>query len=470
MFRLRQPDPNNKFTEQLKLQALVGIVPQTLVHEVLAECGALAPRERKLSMEAVVWVLLAMNLFLDSSIGYVLEKLARGARLLWPDPDAPLPRAHALTYRRYQLGARPLVALFHRVCRPLATPDTPGAFYHGHRLLAVDGHTLTVPDTPANAAYFGRHRTARGAGAFPQVQGVYLVEVGTHAVVDAGFWPCHTSERRGARRLLRSLPADSLLLYDRGLHEYDLVAGAQARQAHVLGRLPATVKPVRDPRSSPLPDGSWLAWLQPTDRARRADGENVRVRVIEYTLDDPRRPGHQERHRLLTTLLDPRTAPALELVVLYHKRWEVEGTNDELETHQVGHFPTDTPLPVLRSRKPVGVFQELYSLLLAHYAVRTLMHEAALASGVSPDRVSFTRAVRVLTDATVEFQLAAPDLLPGLYRRLLKDLTRELLPPRRIRSNPRVVKRKMSNFPLKRVWHRQWPQPTRPFPETVVLI
>ena len=470
MFRLRQPDPHGKCTEQLKLQALARIIPQTLVYEVLAECGALARRERKLSMEAVVWVLLGMNLFLDSSIGYVLEKLARGARLLWSDPDAPLPRAHALTYRRYQLGVRPLVALFRRVCHPLATPDTPGAFYRGHRLLAVDGHTLTVPDTPANAAYFGRPSTARGAGAFPQVQGVYLVEVGTHAVVDAGFWPCRTSERRGARRLLRSLPAGSLLLYDRGLHEYDLVAGAQARQAHVLGRLPATVKPVRDPRCKPLPDGSWLAWLQPSDRARRADGECVRVRVIEYTLDDPHRPGHRERHRLLTTLLDPQAAPALELAVLYHERWEVEGTNDELETHQIGHFPTDTPLPVLRSRKPVGVFQELYSLLLAHYALRALMHEAALESGVSPDRVSFTRAVRVLADATVEFQLAAPDLRAGLYRLLLKDLTRELLPPRRLRSNPRVVKRKMSNFPLKRVRHRQWPQPTRPFRETVVLI
>ena len=470
MFRLREPDTNGKFTDHLKLQALAEIVPQSLIREVLTECGALARRERKLSMEAVVWVLIGMNLFLDSSIGYVLEKLARGARLLWPDPDAPLPRPHALTYRRYQLGARPLVALFHRVCRPLATPATPGAFYLGHRLLALDGHTLTVPDTPANAASFGRPSTARGAGAFPQVQGVYLVEVGTHAVLDAGFWPCRTSERKGARRLLRSLPAGSLLLYDRGLHEYDLVAGVQARQAHVLGRLPATVRPVRDPSCAPLPDGSWLGWLQPSDRQRRADGECVRVRVIEYTLEDPHRPGHQERHRLVTTLLDRVAAPALDLVVLYHERWEAEGTNDELETHQVGHFPTDTPLPVLRSQKPVGIIQELYGLLLAHYAVRALMHEAALTIGESPDRLSFTRTIRVLTDATVEFQLAAPELVPGLYRRLLKDLTGELLPPRRLRSNPRVVKRKMSNFPLKRPHHRHWPQPTRPFRETVALI
>jgi hypothetical protein len=470
MFRLRQLDPESKFPSHLKLQALARIVPQTLIHSVLAEMGGLAQRERKLSMEAVVWVLIAMNLFLDSSMGYVLEKLAHGARLLWPDPDGPLPRPHALTYRRYQLGARPLVALFHRVCQPLATPETPGAFYLGHRLMALDGHTLTVPDSPANAAYFGRHATRRGAGAYPQVQGVYLLEIGTHAVTDAGFWPCRTSERVGARRLLRSLPADALLLYDRGLHEFDLVAGAQARHAHVLGRLPATVKPVPDPRQGPLADGSWLAWLLPADRVRRADEEGVLVRVIDYTLEDPTRPGHHERHRLITTLLDPEAAPAVDLVVLFHERWEIEVTADEIETHQLGHLPFEGPLAVLRSRKPVGVLQELYGLLIAHYAVRALMHEAALAIGESPDRVSFTRTVRVLTDATIEFQLAAPELLPGLYRRLLRDIVRELLPPRRLRTYPRVIKRKMSNFPLKRERHRHWPQPTKPFRDTVVLI
>src|SRR5690242_19685637 len=142
MFRLREPDPNGKFTDQLKLQALDRIIPPPVVHDVLAELGALAPRERKLTMEAVVWVLIAMNLFLESPIGYVLEKLAHGARLLWPDPEAPLPRSHALTYRRYQLGVGPLVALFYRICRPLATPETPGAFYGGRRLVALDGHTL----------------------------------------------------------------------------------------------------------------------------------------------------------------------------------------------------------------------------------------------------------------------------------------------------------------------------------------
>jgi hypothetical protein len=469
MFRLRQLDPSGKFPSHLRLQALERLIPPSVVDAVLTELHALAQRERKLSAQAVVWVLIAMNLCLDRSMGEVLALLARGARLLWPDPSAPLPRSHALTYRRYQLGARPLAVLFRRICQPLATPATPGAFYRGHRLLALDGQTLTVPDSKENAAYFGRHSTGRGPGAYPQVQGVYLVEVGTHAVVDAGFWPCLTSERIGARRLLRSLPEGALLLYDCGLHEFTLVAGALAQGAHVLGRLPQGVKPIRDPRYAPLPDGSWRAWLRPGDRARQAEGECVEVRVIEYTLDDPGRPGHGQRYRLVTTLLDPEAAPALELAGLYHERWEVEGTADEIETHQVGHLPFEGPLPVLRSRKPVGVLQELYGLLLAHYAVRALMHEAAVESGESPDRVSFTHTVRVLMDATVEFQIAAPELLPGLHRRLLQDLTRELLPPRRNRSQPRVIKRKMSNWRLKRAEHRNWPQPTKP-PEAAVVL
>lgn len=470
MFRLRQLDPARKFPAYVKLQALERLLPDTLLTSVLQEFGALAQRERKLSAQAVVWVLLAMNLYLDASMGQVLEYLARGARLLWPDPEAPLPRPHALTYRRYQLGVRPLVALFRRVCQPLATPATPGAFYRHRRLLALDGQTLTVPDSPENAAYFGRHSTGRGAGAYPQVQGVYLVELGTHAVLDAGFWPCLTSERVGARRLLRSVPAEALLLYDRGLHEYRLVAAVRARGAHVLGRLPAHVRPRPVAGAAGLPDGSWLAWLVPGDPEGQAAGDYLPVRIIEYTLDDPRRPGHRKQYRLVTTLLDPRTAPAGELAGLYHERWEIEGTADELETHLIGHLPFEGPVPVLRSRKPVGVFQELYALLLAHYAVRSLMHEAACAAGESPDRLSFTRAVRVLMAATLEFQIAAPELRPGLYHRLLQDLARELLPPRRLRSYPRVIKRKMSNWRLKRPGHRNWPQPTKPMAEAIVLI
>ena len=169
----------------------------------------------------------------------MLGKLAQGLRLSWPDPEYPLPKDAAICYRRYQLGARPMVALFHRVCQPMATPNTPGAFLFGLRLMAIDGTVEDVHDTPENEAAFGRHHSDRGASAFPQVQGVYLVECGTHGIVDAGFWPCHTSERVGGFRMLRSVGPGMLVMWDRGFHDFDMIMRAWKQGAQVLSRLPA---------------------------------------------------------------------------------------------------------------------------------------------------------------------------------------------------------------------------------------
>jgi hypothetical protein len=251
-------------------------------------------------------------------------------------------------------------------------------------------------------------------------------------------------ERGGAALLLRAITAQMLVLWDRGLHEYDLLAAVRQRGAQVLGRLPACVKPQG---AASLPDGSTLAYLRPSDPQPRARGERLLVRVITYTLTDPALPGYGEVHRLVTTLLDPRVAPALQLVCLYHERWESEVVIDETDTHQrLAGRP-------LRSQKPDGVLQELYALLIAHFAIRVLMHEAALQAGLDPDRLSFVHAVRVLHDAIPEFQMVDPAEGPRLYARLLQDIAAGRLPVRRLRSNPRVVKRKMSNFRLKRPEH-----------------
>jgi hypothetical protein len=371
-----------------------------------------------------------------------------------------LPTDSALTYRRYQVGARPLALLFRQVCQPIATQETHGAFLFGLRLMALDGTREDVPDTRANAAVFGRHTSDRGASAFPQVQAVYLAECGTHAIVDAGFWPCHTSERVGGFRLLRSLREDMLVLWDRGFHDYDLLVGARQRGAQVLGRLPSHVKPQR---LRTLPDGSVLATIRPSDYQRRKRGEHLVVRVITYTITDPALPGYGETYRVLTTLLDPRQAPAHELACAYHERWEIEVVIDEVDTHQRLAGRT------LRSLKPVGVIQELYGLLLAHYAVRVLMHEAALQAKLDPDRLSFVHALEIVRDAVPEFQLVAPEQEPLLYARLLLDLAAKRLPERRPRSNPRVVKRKMSNFKLKRAEHVRPPKPERSFRDAIVI-
>jgi hypothetical protein len=288
---------------------------------------------------------------------------------------------------------------------------------------------------------------------------VYLVECGTHAIVDAGFWPVQTSERVGGFRLLRSVTAGMLVMWDRGFHDYDMFVQARKRGAHVLSRLPGHIKPVR---LRSLADGSYLAYLRPSDYHRRKKGERLLVRVIEYTLTDPNLPGWGETHRLVTTLLDPDAYPILDLICAYHERWEIEITIDEIDTHQ-----RLRPGP-LRSRKPVGVIQELYGLLIAHYIIRACMVQAARQAQLDPDRLSFIGAVRVLQNAVPEFQMTAPQQLPALYQRLLRDISHKRLPPRRLRSNPRVVKRKMSNFKLKRAEHRAWPQPAvRSFREAI---
>jgi hypothetical protein len=459
---LRDPAAVGNPRTALNFDAIQRIVPPAVITAVLTQEAALEQRVRKFTMLCVVWGLIAMNCYTHLDIGHVLRKLTQATRFLRnSDPD-PTPTAGAFSYRRYQLGARPLVALFHTVCQPLATPATPGAWLCGLRLMAFDGTTEDVPDTPANAAAFGRHTGSRGDSAFPQVQGMYLVECGTHAIVEAGFWPCHTSEHRAVRRLVRALTPDMLVMYDRGLHSFELVAAIRRRGAQVLGRLPASVQPEVVTR---LADGSQVVRLRPSDPAQRAAGIGQVLRLIEYTLDDPALPGYGERHRLVTSLLNPATAPAVDLACAYHERWEIELVIDEVDTHQrLAGRP-------LRSQKPVGVIQELYALLIAHYVVRAVMHETALEAGVDPDRLSFVGAVRVLADAIPEFALVAPSEWERLYARVRREIAQsKRLPERRLRSNPRVVRCKMSKFPLKRQVHKHPPQPTRPFREAVLLI
>lgn len=459
-FRIREIENECKFSSSLTIEALSQAIPSSAVAQVIEQEGVAEARQRKLTIAVVLWLVIGLHLFPTVAIAGVLRKLARGQRLIWSDPSFPLPSDSAIAYRRAQLGARPLVALFKQLCRPLATPDTQGAFLFGLRLMALDGTTEDVPDTPANAAAFGRHSSSRGASAFPQVQAVYLVECGTHAVVDCGFWPCHTSERLGGKRLLRSVGKGMLLMWDRGFHDFDMIVAARKRGAHVLGRLPAHVKP--QPLRT-LPDGSLLAYLLPSEAARRQRGERILVRVISYSITDPALPGYGEQYRVITTLLNPRLASAHELACAYHERWEIEVVIDEIDTHQrlVGR--------TLRSLTPVGVIQELYGVLLAHYAVRTLMHQAALEAQIDPDRLSFVHALEIVRDAIAEFQIVAAEQHQQLYQRMLRDIAAKRVPPRRTRSNARVVKRKMSKFKRKRAQHYQSSKSQGSFRDAVVV-
>jgi hypothetical protein len=364
------------------------------------------------------------------------------------------------------LGAPPLVALIHQVCHTLATPDTPGAFRFGCRLVAIDGTTEDVANTPENEAAFGRRASGRGPGAFVQVRCVYLAECATHAILDAGLWPCNESEWKGAWRVLRSIQPDWLVLVDRGLYSYEYARAIRNRGAHLLARLRNDVKPKP---VCVLGDGSVLARIEPRHgavdgTARRGAGEHLLVRLISYEYDDPKHSGQRLRARLVTTLLDEKAAPALEVIACFHERWEIEMTIDEIDTHQrLAGRP-------LRSKKPVGVVQEFYALLISHYAVRALMCAAAEAERIDPRTLSFVSTLRIVHDAIYEFAITNPRHHNHLFECLLCEIAREHLPKRRLRSSPRVVRRKMSKFSLKRPQHESWPQPLAPFLQRVLLI
>jgi hypothetical protein len=462
MYSIRQLAPSVTPRDEHLLAAFQQTLPYATIQAVLQDLGA---RERRCRALPAAWVLLwtlAWSWSPYQATAHVWATLIHGLRLLWPAPGLPLVTKSALCQARYRLGARPLVALLHRVCQPLATPTTPGAFRFGRRLLALDGTIEDLPDTPANARVFGRGRNQQGPTAFPQALVVLLVECGTHAVLAAGVWPVHTSEARVGRRLLRSLPPDALLLYDKAHYGYPTAQAVCARGVDFLGRVPAGA---RLPVVQRLPDGSYLSRLYPaTDKHRRGATYRV-VRVVAYTFTDPHRPGHGERHRLVTSLLDPAAAPARDLIGAYHERWEVEVTIDELDTHQ---RLLQQPL---RSQRPVGVIQEVYALLLAHYALRAVMHDAAQTVALDPRRLSFVHAVRLCSAALPDFQQVEPHQHPALYQRLLADLVRGgRLPPRTHRLQPRVVKRRRTHHPPKRAIHRRWPQPTMPFRDAVAIL
>ena len=397
------------------LEALRLAIPDEAIDAVIAAAGARERRRRLLPSRLVVALVVAMGLWAREGLRDVLANLVEGYRAQDPGAFAGwrVPCRSALTQARQRLGPRPVAALFRRLAGPAAAAGTPGAFLFGLRLMALDGTTLDLPDTAANARAFGRPTTGRGAGegAFPQLRLVWLVEAGTHVLCGVVLRPFTRGEAPAARQLLRSVGPGMLVMWDRGMQGHEMLRDALGRGAQVLGRVGKAV--VLAPEAT-LADGSYLARVYPSPTARRRREHGVRVRVIEYAIDDPARPGHGERHRVLTSLLDPASYPAATLAAEYHQRWEAETATDELKTHQADRRPA----PPVRSKRPREVVQEVYGLLLAHLAVRLTMYEAATAAGVDPDRLSFTGTLRVLRRAVARFQrgLPAPELSPLLPR------------------------------------------------------
>jgi hypothetical protein len=429
---------------------LYRLLPPEQVHDLLRQTRRHSQRHRRLPAAAVLWLVVALGLLPQPSIPKVW-------RALHPSAAGGEPSAAAITEARGRLGVAPLRAAFDRVAQPLAAATSRGAFYRRWRLMAWDGTVFDVPDTPANARAFGRPGHGKGQGAFPQLRLLALCEVGTHALCAAQIKPLRCQEITMARALVRHLRPDMLLLWDRAFLDCGLVRAVRARGAHVLARI--KVNQLRR-RWQELADGSYLCELRPGNHGHQGE-DGLVVRVIEYTHNDPNRPGCGEVHRLMTTILDPAALPAAEAPLVYHERWEEELAFDEIKTHLSGR-------PVaLRSKTPAGVVQELYGLLLAHYIIRFVMHEAAVAAGVDPDRLSFTDTVW-----TVRYHL--PEVTakgPGRwYVELLQEVGQQRLRPRRERWYPRVLKKTQADYPKKRAQHQQPPQPTKPFGEAIVLL
>jgi hypothetical protein len=417
------------------------------------------PRACCLTHEVMLWVVLAMGILTDLPLRQVF-KHARRLR-----HGEATPRRSSLCEGRKRLGVAPLRQLFHQIVRPLATPDTPGAFYQGWQLVAMDGTLLDLPDSPANARAFGRPTGGRGDGAFPQVRKLSLVEVGTHVEMAFVLKPCWRGETSMVAGLLRHLQPGMLLLWDRNFFSYGLWKTLTARGVQILARVKSqlVLRPFQR-----LADGSYLAKIYRHDRDRRHDRDGIVVRVLRYTLDDPQRVGHGEEHVLLTTLLDATAHPATALILLYHERWEQELVYDEQKTHQ---DPRRPPKPAhLRSETPAGVVQEVHALSLGHYVTRALMVQAARAEGLDTDRLSFLGCLQILQCRLPECDARTPQTLQAWYAALLWEMGQERTEPRRNRINPRVVKRKMSKFAKKRPAHRPVPPLTKTFIETVVLL
>jgi hypothetical protein len=442
-----------------RLAMLEKVITPEIRRQVLEDTGRVNRKACTLTHDVMLQVVLAMGILSDLPIRQVFKH----SRRLRKGEDSP--DRSSLCSARQRLGLEPVLRLFERVVHALATPDTPGAFYRNWRLVAIDGSVYNIPDTPLNEAYFGRPSGGdRGEGAFPQLRKLSLVELGTHAELAMEVGGYRTSEEAMVWALLKHLQPGMLLLWDRNFFSYKLWKALISRGIRILGRLQKgmILVPIRV-----LRDGSYLAKIYPSPRDREKDLNGLVVRVIKYTLNDPQRVGHGEEHTLITNILDESLAPARELIVLYHERWEHEMTYDEQKTHQ--DPPRITKPTHLRSETPEGVVQELYAISLAHFVIRFFMFHAAQQAGIDPDRLSFTGCFQILKCRLPECDTHSQESLEAWYQALLWELSQEQAEPRRNRVNPRVIKQKLRKWPKKRAEHYQARPLAKPFAQTIVM-
>ncbi len=376
----------SRITDYISLGVIAKTIPLSEVRSVLAATNKTSLRQRDLPAHVVVYYVIALALYMQSSYREVLRCLLEGVQWLL-DPSSPIKVASksGISQARTRLGWEPMRRLHDAVVRPIGEAASKGAWYGRWRLVSLDGSTLDVADEASNAAAFGRPGASRGQSAYPQLRFVSLVENGTHVLFGSRMADYATGEVTLARSVLDSLGRGMLCLADRQFFGFALWTRARATGAALLWRIKKNRRLASDRR---LPDGSYLSRIYPSERARRHKTDAVTVRVIDYRLQGV--ADTEPVYRLVTTILDPEDAPAHELAALYHERWEIETALDELKTHLRG------ARIVMRSKTPDLVRQEFYGLMMAHFAIRSLIHDAALKADEDPDRLSFLHAVRVV--------------------------------------------------------------------------
>jgi hypothetical protein len=386
-----------RLSDHISLGVIARAVPPGRVRQVLAETGKASERERDLPAPVMVYYAIALALYMGSSTREVLRCLLEGLRWLWGAEAVKVAGKSGISQARRRLGEAPLRRLYEDLVQPIATRASKGAWYRGWRLVSLDGSCLDVVDTEENRAEFGLPGASRGESAFPQLRLVALVENGTHVLFGARLGRYAEGETTLAHDVLAALRPGMLCLADRQFFGHALWKRAVETGADLLWRVRGNL---RLPRETVLPDGSYLSTIYPSDKDRRHRTGGLQLRVVEYRLEGV--PEAEPLYRVVTSILDPQRAPAAELAALYHERWEIEVALAELKTQLRG------ARVVLRSKTPALVRQEVWGLLLAHFAVRGLMHEAALQADEDPDRLSFAHAVHVVRRKIPQFAALSP--------------------------------------------------------------
>jgi hypothetical protein len=447
-------DENGRILD--RLAGMEKIIPPELLMLALSATGKLSKRACTLTSEVMIGVVLAMGLFTEMPIRQVF-KASRRLRM-----GEASPSRSSLCMARQRLGSEPLVELHGLVVKPLATEETPGAFYHGMRKVAFDGTVLDAPDCDAHQ-HLGRSSGSRGEGPFPQVRKVSLVELGTHIEFAFAYGGWHDSEKKLVEQLWDEIPEDAILMEDRGFFSFQSWKKLHGKHNLLVRVIKSMVlKPIKN-----LSDGSYLAKIYANSWNRSNDRHGIVVRVIEYKLDDPQRTGHDEVHRLMTNLFDVEEFPAMEMIMEYHERWEIEIAFDEQKTHQDPCRAEKTTN--LRSETSDGLKQELFALSLGHFVTRTMMAEAAATSNLDVDRLSFKGCFQILKTRLPECDAATETSFADWFKAVLWEMSCETIPARRNRINPRVIKRKMSRWNKCRPEHRKQPPLKKTFEQTVVM-